>query len=270
MGEPQVGVPGAPPAPAEPATGDPKPPQTVPLERFEEVNEERKEAQEKRVQLERDLAEARVQLRGYEASPQPQPAPEPGQPAPVATPNPQAYPEIPNAPEGLTPGQRVNFYVRHGMEQNLGAVLEKIMGVPVAQQKALFANGPQMLDNAANRGYEVLCQTAVVDPLHAGARAAFIGLTHEGVEGPAAIAKVKEMFGDVVAPKAAPEPKASQIRTGATVPMATENIFPTDKAHAVQLALEGKRVRECSVDEAFEVGRKRRNALTTQVAQPPE
>lgn len=189
----------------------------IPKSRFDEVNERMKAAEQKAEQL-----AARIE----ELSEKPT---ETG--------------ELPDAPEGMTPLQKVRWYVRtFGKE-----MVEEELGMPLADAKIALSATRETSRDVKWRQWVDLCSKHKLDPNNKDLQATVAGLIQYQKLGDSdAVKKAAEFFGSKVTKP--PSPSSAET-DGVTGDMTVSDAIAWTAAEASKLAQQGKRPPQLSVEE---------------------
>jgi hypothetical protein len=221
---------------------------TVPFERFDQVNEEKKKLQRQNAQL---LAKLARKARQSEA------------PDGANSDAEDILEELPAPPTTLSERQKIHFYVREGLRRQIKPILEKLLGSEIDQVKAALAQAPTAAGHAAEAQYRDLCEQVGLDSKNTVVRAAFRAMYAENSEELEPIDILKTIKGQIGGkPGSSDDPPRRTVRalsSGSTPATGIEKIFPRDKRHATELAMKGKKVPFFGVEEIFSNADKRRD-----------
>lgn len=163
---------------------------------------------------------------------------------------PPALPKIPEIPEGLSPIDKVAFVAQHAAMDKLPAWFKEQYGVELKDVVEAAKAVPSMSRTSAEQKWEAICRDNNVDPNNQDFQAAVHGFVLGAkLSVPEAVAKVKGLF-------RLPDsrPAATALDSGISAAMIAEDAFPRNARQAHDLARQGKRVANLTVEEIFARG----------------
>lgn len=204
---------------------------TVPYGRFREVNEKAKANAAKAAQLEAELAELRkTQVK----------------PAPAEEYKPQ---EMEAAPAELSELQRVDWYVRKGVERHFPDLVKKAFGMEPEEIRTLLGTQRETSKDYAERTWTTLCGEVGLDPKDRTIREITGGLVGRGKSIPEALKLVASFTKAKPVAKATGKTVTPAESNGVTDVMTAETVLTFDKKQAAELARQGKRVAHKTIEE---------------------
>lgn len=222
--------------PAETETQE-EPKGPIPYDRFAKINDQRKEAVERAERLEQQLKSA--------VASQPEKASEVTPPA-----------ELTEPPEGLSPREKVDFYVR----QSAGKMIKEELGMDLASAKSLLDAIPSVSDATYQQQWVRMCEAQGLDPEDRVVQDLTRGLVKGSGHAPEdALSLVSSLVGKKEATKA-PPPQRMETDAATNAMSADKVDLVFDKTTARSLAEKGKRSPMLSAVDILKLADQRRKA----------
>ncbi len=203
---------------------------TIPYDRFAKINDERKVAELRNTELEKQLELAR--------------AVEPKPKAVEAT--------LEEPPEHLTDRQKISWYVNQDVERGLGMSL--------SDAKTLLASVPGVSEETYQAKWTRMCDSAKLDPKDRTTQDLVGGLVKQGQAIEDAMSVVSGLMGNKTGPSKAKTPQEMENGT-TTHTMTSAKVAPVfDKKAAQELAQKGQRVEMLSTVDILKAASEHRKA----------